>query len=72
MELFQKPPHYRSYLVTFWEERSPDSDRPKVWRFSLEDPRSGCRRGFPDLAALVAALEQELQDRPNGEDQAAQ
>jgi hypothetical protein len=66
MQIFEKPPHYRSYLITFWEERSQDSDRPTVWRFSLEDPRSGYRRGFADLEALVAALEQEIQVKQNG------
>ena len=66
MQIFERPPHYRSYLITFWEERSQDSDRPAVWRFSLEDPRSGDRRGFPDLEMLVAALKQELQENQNG------
>ncbi len=31
-----------------------------MWRFSLEDPRTGQRRGFPTLAALFVALEQEV------------
>ena len=60
MTLFDKPPHYRSYLLTFWEERSQDSKTRKVWRFSLEDPRTGQRRGFADLEAMVVYLEQEM------------
>jgi len=61
MTLYDKPPHYRSYLLTFWEERSENSNTPKTWRFSLEDPRMGQRHGFADLEALVAALEQEIE-----------
>ena len=41
-------------------EMSQDSKAPKVWRFSLEDPRTGQRRGFADLEALVVYLEQEM------------
>jgi len=60
MTLFDKPPRYRSYLLTFWEERSQDSKAPKVWRFSLEDPHTGQRHGFATLGALITALEQEM------------
>ena len=60
MTIFAKPPRYRSYLLTFWEERSHDPSLPVVWRFSLEDPRTGERRGFGSLEALAAALEQEI------------
>lgn len=63
MTIFERPPCYRSYLLTFWEERSLDSEAPAVWRFSLEDPRTGQRRGFADLEALKAALEQEIVGR---------
>lgn len=44
------------YLLRCWQEvgthRAPDNG----WRFSLEDPRDGGRRGFGSLAALTAAL----------------
>ena len=60
MTMFDKPPHYRSYLLTLWEERSQDAKTPIVWRFSLEDPRTGQRHGFADLEALVIALEKEI------------
>ena len=60
MTIFAKPPRYRSYLLTFWEERSHDPSVPVVWRFRLEDPRTGERRGFGSLEALAAALEQEM------------
>lgn len=58
--MLEKPPFYRSYLLTFWEERSRDPSVPVVWRFSLEDPRTGQRHGFANLEAVVAALEQEM------------
>jgi hypothetical protein len=55
---FDKPTCYRSYLLSFWEERGRDPDTPVVWRFSLEDPHTGQRRGFAGLEERVAALEQ--------------
>jgi hypothetical protein len=60
MSVFDEPPRYRSYLLTFWEERGRDPDEPAVWRFSLGDPRTGQRRAFATLGALMAALEQEM------------
>jgi hypothetical protein len=60
MAIFDKPPRYRSYLLTFWEERSQDPAAYALWRFSLEDPRTGQRRGFADLETLIAALEREM------------
>ena len=60
MSIFDKPPRYRSYLLSFWEERSQDPDTPAVWRFSLEDPHTGRLRGFANLRELVVALEREI------------
>ena len=57
--MLEKPPRYRSYLLAFWEERSQDSGVAETWRFSLQDPHTGQRRGFACLADLVALLEQE-------------
>jgi hypothetical protein len=53
MPVLDRPSRYRSYLLTFWEERSPDPKDPEVWRFSLQDPQTGQRRGFASLEALV-------------------
>ena len=66
MSIFDRPPRYRSYLLTFWEERGRDLDAPVVWRFSLEDPRTGERRGFADLEALMAALRREMSGSRGG------
>jgi hypothetical protein len=65
--MFDRPPHYRAYLLTVWEERSRDPSLPRLWHFRLDDPRTGQRRGFADLQALMAALEQEMADRPAAE-----
>lgn len=60
MTVFNKPPRYRTYLLTFWEERSQDPAIPAVWRFRLEDPRTGQRQGLANLEALMAILEREM------------
>jgi hypothetical protein len=60
MSFFNKPPRYHTFLLTLWEERSQDPQAPVVWRFRLEDPRTGQQRGFANLEALVMALEQEM------------
>jgi hypothetical protein len=63
MSFFSRPPRYHTFLLTLWEERSQDAHAPDVWRFRLEDPRTGQQRGFANLEALMAALEQEMADR---------
>jgi hypothetical protein len=60
MSIPQKPPRYRSYLLTFWEERNQDPGAPAAWRFRLENPRTGEQYGFATLQGLVTALEQEI------------
>jgi hypothetical protein len=61
MSFFQDPPRYHTLLVTFWEERNEDSNLPSVWRFRLEDPRTGRRQGFTNPGNLVGALKQEME-----------
>lgn len=63
MSFFNKPPPYRTFLLTLWGERSQDVHAPVVWRFRLQDPRTGQQRGFANLEALMVALEQEMADR---------
>jgi hypothetical protein len=50
-----EPRRYRAYLLRLW--RTEDEDARPVWRASLEDARTGERRGFADLARLCAFLE---------------
>jgi hypothetical protein len=66
MSIFDKPPRYRSYVLTFWEERSRDPDIPVVWRFSLQDPRTGQRHGFASLEEMVGFLRTELASNQDG------
>jgi hypothetical protein len=61
--MIHDPTRYRTFLLTLWEERSQDRDSPQVWRFRLEDPRTGQQRGFASLEALVDALKQEMGHR---------
>jgi hypothetical protein len=71
--MFDTPPRYRFYLLTVWEERNRDPNLPAVWRFSLEDPHTGQRRGFADLEALTAALKDMMaNERARGQYPAAQ
>jgi hypothetical protein len=61
MAQLDPPPRYRAYLLRCWQERSQASDqKTTVWRFSLEDPHTGQRRGFASFETLIAALRTEL------------
>jgi hypothetical protein len=50
-----EPRRYRAYLLRLWQTDGDDGH--PVWRASLEDARSGERRGFADLARLCTFLE---------------
>jgi hypothetical protein len=52
-----QPPRYHAYLLRCWEERGQNPLRPPSWRFSLEEPHTGERHGFADLAQLIAFLQ---------------
>jgi hypothetical protein len=64
-----QPPRYRAYLLRFWSERNQHPALATVWRFSLEDPHTGQRQGFPSLEALVEALRKELGSLENDSEQ---
>jgi hypothetical protein len=53
-----KPPYYRIYLLTVWQERNRGPPETITWRFRLEDPRSGRQQVFADAATLMAALQE--------------
>jgi len=56
-----KLPRYETYLLRCWQERSQQAEEfLVVWRFSLENPHTGQRRGFASLEALLASLQAEL------------
>lgn len=47
-------------MLRIWEERTQRLNQPPEWRFSLEDPETGKRRGFADIQALINFLQAEL------------
>jgi len=54
---------YQVYLLRLWQERPASPGRAAVWRFSLEDPRTGRRHGFANLEGLMAFLRERLEIR---------
>jgi hypothetical protein len=58
---------YRAYLLRIWRVQS---ERGPLWRASLEDARTGERRGFPDLEALYGFLQESVKP-PEGRSDAA-
>lgn len=50
-----KTPYHRIYLLIVWQEHS-EQTRQTVWRFRIEDSRTGEGRGFANAADLVNAL----------------
>ena len=52
---------YQSYLLRVWrDEPHPEASSP--WRFSLEDPRTGVRRGFQNLELLMTFLNAQINE----------
>jgi hypothetical protein len=60
--MIHEPGRYRAFLLTLCEEPSREGIAQPVWRFRLEDPRTGQQRGFASLEALVGALRQVMAD----------
>lgn len=52
-----KQPYYRIYLLTVWQEQNRGPPERIVWRFRLEDPRTGRQQAFADAATFMAALQ---------------
>lgn len=59
-----KPTEYRSFLLRLW---AVSPDEPRVWRFSLEDPHTGERRGFANWERLQEFLK-EVMNRTKSND----
>jgi hypothetical protein len=57
-----EPPRRDIYLLIVWQERPPSLVGPAIWRFSLENVRTGQRHGFCSLERMSAFLE----DRTTG------
>lgn len=52
--------HYQIFLFCLWAEPSHAPGGSAVWRFSLENPHTGQRVGFKNLAELTSYLHQQL------------
>ena len=55
------PRPYRAYLLRLWQVQCEDQ---LVWRASLENPHTGERQGFADLARLYEFLKEQT-DEPS-------
>ena len=61
---------YRAFMIRLWYV---DDVEEAVWRVSLEDVHTGERRGFADLPAFFAFLEENtaavdgMEETPSGE-----
>ena len=61
MRAFDTLSRYRSFLLRCWQEQDRSQiSRSQIWRFSLEDTRSGKQRGFASLEALMTYLQTAL------------
>jgi len=63
----RKPPYYRIYLLTIWQEQNRGPPERITWRFRLEDPRSGRQQVFADAAMLMRALEELTRAKQGGD-----
>jgi hypothetical protein len=52
---------YQVYVLHLWREPAGTIQHTPTWSFIIEEPKTGQRRGFRDLAALMDFLEMELQ-----------
>ncbi len=52
--------HYQVFLLKQWQERDSMGNRLPVWRFVVESPSTGARRGFRSTRDLAAFLEEQM------------
>ncbi|MEZ4861012.1 MAG: ester cyclase [Caldilineaceae bacterium] len=62
-----KPPYYRIYLLTVWQEQNRGPPERITWRFRLEDPRTGRQQGFADAVAFMTALQALTESQQGGD-----
>lgn len=61
----QNENEYQSYLLRLWRAGATG---PKVWRASLENPRTGERLGFANLEQLFVFLMEHTEQTNEGGD----
>lgn len=60
-----RPPRYHVLVLSLWEEEGRGAGDSRTWRFSLESPQIGGRKGFRSLTELAAYLAEWTQRPPN-------
>ena len=61
MDLSGKYARYQVYVLRLWQEPGDTREHSATWRFVLEEPKTGQRRGFADFGALMDFLKTEIQ-----------
>lgn len=67
MTIPSKAPNYHIFMLKCWPEHQQGNGFTTFWRFSLEDPTTGQRKGFAQLDDLLVSIRQQLQDIMAGE-----
>jgi hypothetical protein len=58
MSLSETPaPRYQHFILQLRQELNLSASESPVWRLSLEDPRTGERKGFKNVEELAVFLE---------------
>ena len=52
---------YQVYVLRLWQEPGEPEEHSATWRFVLEEPKTGQRRGFADFSTLIDFLKSEMQ-----------
>lgn len=56
-------PHPHAYITRWWQADSDDEDT--IWRFVLEAPITGKKKGFTSIDDLLNAIRQEFEETSN-------
>ncbi len=67
MKLLTDQTNYSVFVLRIWQEKEPNWDRGFAWRFSLEDPNTGERKGFTSMEAMIDYLEQHTGRQSDGQ-----
>ncbi len=60
-------PRSASFLLRCWQEPRTHTGTHRIWRYSLEDIRTGRRVGFTSLEAALGYIREQLEERMKDE-----
>lgn len=60
MSQTSKSASYYIYLLKLWPEHSQDNGETLSWRYSVEDPITGLRKGFAHLEDFLAYVRAQI------------